>query len=270
MNELGIRPKRSLGQNFLISERVILRIIDEVRRVKPSALVEVGPGLGALTEGLLELDIPLRVIELDRIFAQYWRERGLDVIEVDALQTDWDEITRGSRTVLVSNLPYQISSSLVIERSLQPAGLTNMVLMFQKEVAQRIQGRPGSKDYGLLSVIAQTFWRIEKIVDAGRGDFFPPPKVLSRVLRFDARPTLEPSQSKEFLTLVKTGFAQRRKKLIRNLASWMDMKSLQSESVIKELQSLGHGESVRAEELKPEEWLALFKRFASPSDQGYS
>ena len=139
MQSLGIEPKRSLGQNFLISERVVAKIIETVERLGKArpALIEVGPGLGSLTESLLTLEKPLTLLELDKSLARFWRERGGDVMEGDALKLDWRTLNLPQGTLFVSNLPYQISSSLVVERSVEPAGIEVMILMFQKEVAQR-------------------------------------------------------------------------------------------------------------------------------------
>ena len=120
LQELEISPKRSLGQNFLIGDHVIEKIIAEVRATHSKHIIEVGPGLGALTEELVKLDLPIQLIELDRAFSQFWRDKGLELIEGDALKIDWSQWSLPDKTVLVSNLPYQIGASLVIERSLQP------------------------------------------------------------------------------------------------------------------------------------------------------
>ena len=165
LEELQHKAKKSLGQNFLVSDLVISKILKKVELQNPKSLIEIGPGLGALTEGLLELKTTLKLIEMDHNFATYWKDRGCDLVQGDALQLDWKPIS-SSETGLVSNLPYQISSSLVIDRSLDLEPLAFMVLMFQKEVAQRIQAPARRDDYGMLSVIAQNFWKIE-IVTAG-------------------------------------------------------------------------------------------------------
>src|SRR5690606_35924679 len=137
--ELGILAKRSLGQNFLVSDVVIERIISQVREFQPENLIEVGPGPGALTYFLRQMNAPLTLIELDHVIAEYWRKQGMEVLEEDALRLDWKKFYHGTKTVFVSNLPYQISSSIVIERSMENIGVEHMVLMFQKEVAQRIR-----------------------------------------------------------------------------------------------------------------------------------
>lgn len=258
LRETGHAAKRSLGQNFLISDTVIERIHEEARSLKPDALIEIGPGPGALTDGLREMNLPFRAIELDRTMAEYWRGKGLDVIEEDALRIDWKELVRTEATVLVSNLPYQISSSIVIDRSLDEKPLSGMVLMFQKEVAQRIRALPSTEAYGMLSVIAQNFWTVRTVSEAGPRDFDPPPRVASRVLGF--RP-LEGAMTdkKRFLEFVKACFAQRRKLLKSNLSGWMSSRRIPLENLLAKLEAFGLKETARAEELSPLQFRELYE-----------
>lgn len=258
---LGIGAKKSLGQNFLVSDVVIERIINKVKFFKPDILIEVGPGTGALTYFLRQLPCQFRVIELDTVLAQYWREQGLNVIEADALRLDWQPLYEGEgRKVFVSNLPYQISSSIVIERSMDQTGLDNMVLMFQKEVAQRIVAKPRAENYGMLSVIAQTFWKVETVSEAGPRDFDPPPRIASRVLAFTSKKS-PMATSKAFLGFVKAAFAQRRKLLKKNVAILCSQKGIAEEQLIAWLAEMGFKETARAEELTPEQFVELYRRF---------
>lgn len=256
LQELGIQPKKSLGQNFLVNTETVERIVDRVIRMESAALIEIGPGLGALTESLCKLKLPYRLIELDSKFSQIWRDKGMEVIEADALKIDWSELKIAPKTALVSNLPYQISASLVIDRSLGPDELTDMVLMFQKEVGQRIQARVSTEDYGLLSVMAQVCWRVEKVLDAGPKDFYPPPQVGSRVLAFFRRDTGDLDREK-LLQLVKQGFGQRRKKVVSNLSSIGPRESWE-----KIFAEEGLSLDARAESLTPEVWVKLTRRWS--------
>jgi len=257
---LGIAAKRSLGQNFLVSDHVIEKIIEKAKSFEPKNLIEVGPGPGALTYFLRQFPVNFKVIELDRVLSQYWRDQGLDVTEADALKIDWKQFyTEPGKKVLVSNLPYQISSSLVIERSLDSQGLDHMVLMFQKEVAQRIAAKARSENYGMLTVIAQTFWKTETVTEAGPRDFDPPPNVASRVLAFTARPTAV-TNGKAYLTFVKTAFAQRRKLLKKNISSLCQQKGIAEEQLVAWLLEMGFTETARAEELSPEQFVQLYKK----------
>jgi 16S rRNA (adenine1518-N6/adenine1519-N6)-dimethyltransferase len=260
LEALGIMAKRSLGQNFLVSDTVINKIIEQVKEFAPEAMIEVGPGPGALTDYLLEMKLPLQLIELDSTIAEYWRGKGLPVIEEDALRMDWKQFYNDKKLVFVSNLPYQISSSIVIERSLENVGVQHMVLMFQKEVAQRIRAPASSEHYGFLSVIAQTFWKIHTVTDAGPRDFDPPPRVVSRVLGF-TRIESEVKNRKAFLTFVKAGYAQRRKLLKKNLSGLLNQKKLTEEQLISWLEELGFKATARAEELSPAQMVRLYKHF---------
>lgn len=260
LQELQVNPKKALGQNFLVNENTCERIVDAVRHFSPTALVEVGPGLGALTDKLQELQLPLTLIELDRAFCKYWRERGLTLLEADALKVRWSELQLPLGAILVSNLPYQISASLVIDRSIDPCGVSGMVLMFQKEVAQRIVSKSKEENYGLLSVISQSFWECQFLLEAGPKDFYPPPSVASRVLTFRRRglpPALEGEGAQHYLTFVKAAFSQRRKMLIKNLTSHFSSTCL-PQSVENAFQELGLSLQVRAEELSPEQFLKFF------------
>lgn len=258
---LGIEAKKSLGQNFLISDVVIDRIIAKAREFQADTLIEVGPGPGALTHFLREMCPDFRVIELDRVLAEFWRAQGLEVIEGDALQMDWQQFyDKPGKKVLVSNLPYQISSSIVIDRCLDNGGLDHMVLMFQKEVAQRITATASTDSYSLLTVIAQTFWKPEKVTEAGPGDFDPAPRVASRVLAFTRKPVVV-QKSKAFLGFVKAAFAQRRKLLKKNLSALYSQTGTNEAQVIGWLTDMGFKETVRAEELSPDQFVTLYKKF---------
>lgn len=267
----GTGPKRALGQNFLISDHVIDRILENALETgstsfwaksgQATSILEIGPGLGALTEGLIagckRLSIPFSVIELDRDFAASWREQGLKVTEADALQVDWHSLSLPEGTRLISNLPYQISSSLVIDRSVDPQGVASMILMFQKEVAKRILAKPKTEDFGLLSVIAQLGWEIEVVCDAGPQDFFPPPRVASRVLRFRRKSDApEVAEFAKVLSFAKRAYAHRRKLLVGNLSGG----SASRETIEATVESMGFTKMVRAEELSPIQVLELFRR----------
>lgn len=254
LESLGIAPKKSLGQNFLVSQNTIDKILKAAEGFDAEQLIEVGPGLGSLTEGLLKLGLPLSLLELDRMFAQYWRDRGQRVIEGDALQWNWNQIVDPQSTLLVSNLPYQISSSLVIDRSLSATPLMGMVLMFQKEVAERITAKPKTDSYGLLSVMAQNFWNVEVVAEAGPKDFYPPPRVASRVLKFTPKKDFT-GKPLDFLKLVKAGFSHRRKYLLSNLKSLGNITAEPWRGIFEALPLSLQG---RAEELNLKQWRDLY------------
>lgn len=257
MAKFEIEPKKSLGQNFLVSDHVIEKIVKAVDQLKPDSLIEIGPGLGALTSALRLSHSRYTLIELDRKFAQYWREQGLHVLEQDALQLDWSKLKQSPQAVLVSNLPYQISSSLVIDRSIDQDPFIGMVLMFQKEVAQRIRALPNSENYGMLSVVAQMAWKIEMLLEASSHDFLPPPKVASRVLVFKRRDQPLVQDKQQFLKFAKACFLHRRKLLAGNLEEGLSLNRARVEAVLAEMQLK---KTARAQELSLQQFVDLFEK----------
>lgn len=245
MNELNHSANKALGQNFLVSDHVINKIVEAAElaltKLEKKSMIEIGPGLGAITDLLTKLDCQYQAIELDFSLFNYWQNAGIKVTHGDALKMDWSGF---DSDILVSNLPYQISSSIVIEKSLEPFGLKYMILMFQKEVAQRIRAVAQTEHYGMLSVIAQEFWKIETVCDAGPRDFSPPPKIASRVLQFVRIPS-DITDPKKYLNFVKQCFHQRRRILRSNLPSKY------SEAVTQWLIENKLSEKARAEELSP-------------------
>ncbi|MCO5114128.1 MAG: 16S rRNA (adenine(1518)-N(6)/adenine(1519)-N(6))-dimethyltransferase RsmA [Bdellovibrionaceae bacterium] len=249
LEELGATAKRSLGQNFLIESQIIEKIVEKAHSFNASSLVEIGPGLGSLTEYLNKDQLLL--IELDTKFAQYWSAQGYKVIEADALKLDWKQLGLKDY-VLVSNLPYQISARLVVEMSVS-GGPSAMVLMFQKEVTDRILSAPSSKDYGYLTVMAQSFWEIKRLCLVSASCFHPRPNVESAVLTFVDK-AKDRTHAALFSEFVKLAFMERRKKLINKLkrykhaVNWSQL-----------LEALGHNENVRAEELSVQDFQSLFE-----------
>jgi 16S rRNA (adenine1518-N6/adenine1519-N6)-dimethyltransferase len=220
----------------------------------------VGPGLGALTEPLLARKP--RLIEFDGELAEYWRGRGAEVVAGDALKIDWAGLQLKPGALLVSNTPYQISTSLVVDRCLGPLEIEHMVLMFQKEVAQRLTAAISTKDYGFLSVLTQLHFRMKKVADAAPGDFFPAPKVASRVLWFERLP--DSGLGLPFLKFVKQAFQFRRKFLLKNLKSAVNAPTVAKLPEIAE--ELGISVKARAEELEPQKFVEFFKRLKRDRD----
>ena len=255
MQVLGIEAKKSLGQNFLVSDSAIEKIHKAARTFKCNTLIEIGPGLGSLTRGFSQPKEQIQLLELDKVFVNYWRSEGYQVIEGDALHWEWEFAPEQYPVLLVSNLPYQISKSIVVDRCLDKVPLMGMVLMFQKEVAQKLKAKPGDELYGMMSVLAQTFWEIELVLEAGSGDFFPAPKVASRVLKFQPKPSVV-SNRLQYLSFLKACFLHPRKLLVSNLAS-LGRKNKEELSVLFESMSLGP--KVRAEELTLKQFLALYR-----------
>ncbi len=213
------RPKKRFGQNFLKDRGIVDRIL-AAADIGPNDLVlEIGPGLGALTDRLLPLARRVHAMEVDLDLIQALHERNAENLVVhsgDALRLDWDQLLGGdARYKLVANLPYNISSQILF-KILDHRGLFDrLVLMFQKEVGDRLCAGPGTKDYGILSVFCQLWFDVRKVANVPPGAFHPPPKVTSAVLAFEplAEPRVEVADEVFFRRVVKGAFALRRKTL---------------------------------------------------------
>ena len=260
----GARAHKSLGQVFLISDQVIERIV-AVSTLEPERpLVEIGPGLGVLTRALAPNVKKLWAVELDRqkivTLQKELQEFSIEYIHQDALQLELKELWGEQKGYLVGNLPYYITSPLLMHFLEQEEVLSGMTVMVQKEVADRIAAPPGSKTYGVLSVAVQISAEVTKVIDVRPGDFWPAPKVSSTVLRLDLRPYPGfDADKKEFFRVVKAAFSQRRKTLANSLAAGL---ALDKEEVRKRLNAAGISDMRRAETLSIEEFLALTKEFS--------
>jgi 16S rRNA (adenine1518-N6/adenine1519-N6)-dimethyltransferase len=217
--------RKRFGQHFLTDGAVIDAIVDAIDPKPGEALVEIGPGLGAMTFPLLERCERLTVIELDRDLARRLRERpGIEVIESDVLQVDFGALAdaRGQPLRVVGNLPYNISSPILFHLLGSAARVVDQHFMLQKEVVERMAAGPGSKDYGRLSVMLQWRYDIESVLEVPPDAFDPPPRVDSAVVRMlplpDA-PGVEPALLSE---LVRVAFSQRRKLLRHTLGRWLE------------------------------------------------
>ena len=219
------RPRKRFGQNFLHDESVIERILSHVDPQAGQHLVEIGPGQGALTRGLLERVGALDAIELDRDLLEPLKRSCAPLGELrlhnaDALKFDFRKLrTDDGKLRLVGNLPYNISTPLLFHLVEQADAIEDMHFMLQKEVVDRMAAGPGSKTYGRLSVMLQVSCKVTSLFDIGPESFDPPPKVVSSVVRL--RPLAQPLVHKQdmggFGSLVAAAFQQRRKTLRNNL-----------------------------------------------------
>ncbi|MCB1802965.1 MAG: 16S rRNA (adenine(1518)-N(6)/adenine(1519)-N(6))-dimethyltransferase RsmA [Gammaproteobacteria bacterium] len=224
------RPRKRFGQNFLHDQSVIERILMHVDPQPGQHIVEIGPGQGALTQGLLKRAGRIDAIELDRDLLEPLRRRcdaigALTLHNADALKFDFRSLaTDGRKLRLVGNLPYNISTPLLFHLVEQADVIEDMHFMLQKEVVDRMAAGPGSKTYGRLSVMLQIRCAVTPLFDIGPQSFDPPPKVDSSVVRLVplAEPMLPIDELNAFGGFVTAAFAQRRKTLRNNLKGLLD------------------------------------------------
>lgn len=213
-----VRPKKNLGQHFLTDLNIAKRIADTVDACPDIPVLEVGPGMGVLTQYLMEKPRPIKVVEIDDesvayLYEKYPRLRE-NIIGEDFLKMDLNNLFDGNQFVLTGNYPYDISSQIFFKmldfKDLIPC-CTGMI---QREVAQRIASAPGSKAYGILSVMIQAWYDVEYLFTVDEGVFNPPPKVKSAVIRMTRNTTTNLGCDEQlFRRIVKTVFNQRRKML---------------------------------------------------------
>lgn len=215
------RARKRFGQNFLTREDIIGRIVRGAEVRPGDRVVEIGPGLGALTDALLAAGADLTVVELDRDLASYLRagHPDLRLIEADATRVDWDEVAPGSGWKLVANLPFNVGTQLVVQWLYHPERFTSLTVMLQQEVVARILAGPGSRTYGSLSVLAASRARGRYLIRVPSSAFHPPPKVEGAVVRLDLlpEPDLGGNTPEHFDRVVRAAFSQRRKTLVNSL-----------------------------------------------------
>jgi len=270
------RPRRKpkLGQHFLIDKSAAARIVEAFGDLSQSTVLEIGPGRGALTSLLAQRARRLIAIELDRVLAAQLRMRfaltpNVEIIEGDILAIDFDTLfgpkpgsTRPGmnhqpeRAEVVGNLPYFLTSDILLRLFEYRKYIETIVLMIQREVADRIAAQPGKSEYGLLSATAQLYSRVEKLFTLPPEAFSPPPKVHSTVVRLTIAPQLERLRvpEDEFIKFLKQSFGQKRKTLWNNLKSEYKPGALRAA-----MEKAGVKENVRAEALSLERTAALFQ-----------
>lgn len=256
--EYNLTPSKKYGQNYLISELPIQKMI-AAADIKPGSRVyEIGPGFGILTFELLKAGAYVRAFEIEQKLRPYWEEYEkqypqLEIVWGNALN-QWEECVLHEKESykVVANLPYQITSEMlqtILESKNPPS---HLVCMVQKEVGERIAAKPG--DMSILAVSVQYFGKPKVVAKVGRGSFWPSPKVDSAIISVtDIHPRLD---NAAFFTLVKSGFHHKRKFLSKNLS---ELNSVTKESIIGAFKASGLNEKVRAEELSIEQWINLNK-----------
>ncbi len=248
LEELDIKPLKSLGQNFLVDESIIQKICSYKNLNDFNKIIEIGPGLGSLTNKFKDFKKKVSLVELDKALSNYWISKGYDVHCTDALKFNWRSV--GVNEILISNLPYQISSRLLIELFCIESSFKEMILMFQKEVGNRISAQPeDKKEYGLLSIVCQLGWRVQTVTKVSSKCFYPSPEVESVVLSFSKKPLKELKNKKAFVNHLKLLFGARRKK----------MKSVFKNYKVKWPEELKHYLEKRPDQINAHEHFMLYQ-----------
>jgi 16S rRNA (adenine1518-N6/adenine1519-N6)-dimethyltransferase len=248
--------RKRFGQHFLTDSTILDRIVSAIDPKPGEALVEIGPGLGAMTDPLVARSGHLTVVELDRDLAARLRKRSeLTVIEADVLQVDFRALAAqaGRKLRVVGNLPYNISTPILFHLLDAVSEVEDQHFMLQKEVVERMAAGPGGKDYGRLSVMLQWRYDIENVLDVPPEAFDPPPRVDSAVVRMQPWPQPPAVDAALLGELVMVAFSQRRKLLRHTLGRWLEQRGFDGSFDVQR----------RAEEVPVADYLALAQALAA-------
>jgi 16S rRNA (adenine1518-N6/adenine1519-N6)-dimethyltransferase len=266
LRRLGLKPKKALGQHFLLHPHQARRIVAALNLQGEDTVVEIGAGLGALTTFLAQAARRVIALEWDPDLARFLQEDlfsktpGVEVLCQDVLDFDFKEAGQaaGQPLAVVGNLPYQITSPLLFRLIEHIPAISRAILMMQLEVGARLTALPGTKDYGILSVLMQYYFRATRLFALSPGNFFPPPQVDSVVVRLLPGPP-DPAAHDETLLhqLVKTAFGQRRKTLNNTLAAHAETVGLSPDALRALMAELGIDLKRRGETLSVAEFVAI-------------
>lgn len=255
----SVRAKKHLGQHFLVDKNIASKIVESLRpEGKYTRVLEVGPGMGILSNFLFQKEnIETWLIDIDTESIQFLKRKypqlGERLINGDFLELDFSKTFTGEFGI-IGNFPYNISSQIIFKILENRAQVPEMVGMFQKEVAQRCSAKTGTKEYGILTVLINAYYKVEYLFTVKAGVFNPPPKVLSAVIRLtrNEAQTLD-CDEKLFWKVVKAGFNQRRKTLRNALSSIINKEKMNNEAVL----------DLRAERLTVDDFVELTNKISN-------
>lgn len=265
MDGLGIRFNKALGQNFLIDQTVLDSAIDASGIDEGYGVIEVGPGIGTLTAELSKKAGKVVAIELDRSIAEYLKKAfvaydNVEIVQGDALKIDLKEMIeekmQGLKVVVIANLPYYITTPLIMKFLEDDLPLESITVLIQKEVAERIVADAGTKEYGAISVAVQYYSSPEIIRTVPPESFMPPPKVTSAIIKMDIKNHTKPevSNEKRMFRVVKAAFGQRRKTLVNALSSGFDVPKEELTRIVTDVTG---SEKIRGEQLDLRQFIQI-------------
>lgn len=266
LNTYKIQANKSLGQNFLIDDCVIEKIIESSNIEKEDLIIEIGPGLGVLTERLLKKSNNVVVIELDKKMIEilqnrFCLNRNLEIINDDVLKVDLEKLIKNkkeqtniNKVKIVANLPYYISTPIIMKLLENRLEISEIIVMVQKEVAQRLGAETGTREAGAITYAVEYYAKATPIIDVPKESFIPSPKVESQVIKLEVRqnPKIEVEDEKLLFNIIQKSFMQRRKTLSNALINNRILDS--KEEVEKMFKTLEIPSNVRGENLTLEEF----------------
>ncbi|NLY86774.1 MAG: 16S rRNA (adenine(1518)-N(6)/adenine(1519)-N(6))-dimethyltransferase RsmA [Tissierellia bacterium] len=266
LSRYGFEFSKSLGQNFLIDGNIVRKIVEKANVTKEDYVLEIGPGIGTLTEELalnakkvvaIELDKDLLPI-LDETLGKY---ENIEIIHGDVLKVDLEKIIEekldNKPVKVVANLPYYVTTPIITKLLESNLNLDSIIVMVQKEVAERMEAKPGGKDYGSLSVFVNFFSIPEIIIKVPKTVFMPQPKIDSAVIKLNIKKDLPDIDKDKFFKIVKAAFSKRRKTLLNALSTYGF--NIDKETIKETLEKLNIKPEIRAENLSVEDFIKISK-----------
>lgn len=266
MRQTGFATKKSLGQNFLIDQNIVGRIIQSAELSQDSWVLEIGPGLGALTVPMSEQAEQVVAMEIDRELVAILRENltnpKITIVEGDALELDWDNVLqesgwRGQPLHLVANLPYYLTTPLIMKALESNLPFSGIIVMVQKEVGLRMLASPNSKDYGVLSLAVQYYAEGSLVMKVPKTVFIPAPKVDSAVVKLKPRPPVVSAPREELFAVIRAAFQQRRKTVRNALKPLVESWNLSPDQLDLALAAAQIEPTLRGERLSLEDYSRL-------------
>ncbi|RFU62636.1 16S rRNA (adenine(1518)-N(6)/adenine(1519)-N(6))-dimethyltransferase RsmA [Peribacillus glennii] len=266
LEKYGFSFKKSLGQNFLIDTNILNRIVDHAELTENSGTIEIGPGIGALTEQLAKRSKKVTAFEIDQRLLPILRDTlslydnvkiiHQDILKADVKQVISEEFDGLEDLMVVANLPYYVTTPIIMKLLTDHLPIRGIVVMLQKEVADRISARPGTKDYGSLSIAIQYYTEAETVMIVPKTVFVPQPNVDSAVIRLTIRekPIVEVKDEDFFFTVTRASFAQRRKTILNNLTSQLPEGKARKDLILQALERTAIDPVRRGETLSIEEF----------------
>ncbi|CAK7087244.1 16S rRNA (adenine(1518)-N(6)/adenine(1519)-N(6))-dimethyltransferase RsmA [Tissierella sp.] len=266
LERYGFKFSKSLGQNFLIDGNIVRKIVDEGDITSEDYIIEIGPGMGTLTEELalrakkvvaIEIDDTLLPI-LDETLGKY---DNVEIIHGDVLKIDIEKLIEeklsGSPVKVVANLPYYVTTPIIAKLIEDNLNLQSIIVMVQKEVAERMEAGPGGKEYGSLSVFVNFYSKPEIVVKVPKTVFMPQPKIDSAVIKLEIKKELPDVDKDKFFKIVKAAFSKRRKTILNSLSTYGF--NIEKETIKEALEKLNINVNTRAENLSVEDFIKISK-----------
>lgn len=269
LEKYGFSFKKSLGQNFVIDRNILIKMVDHAGVTEASGVIEIGPGIGALTEQLAKKSKKVLAIEIDCRLIPVLQETlapysNVTVVHADFLKADIKNLIEEHFSgiddiVIAANLPYYVTTPIIMKCLEEQIPFRTMIVMVQKEVGERLSAQPGTKSYGSLSIAVQYYTTVETIMHVSSSVFIPKPNVDSAIIRLTKRerPLVDVRDERFFFTVTRVSFAHRRKTIMNNLQSGLPGGKEKKAWILKALEQAGIAPERRGESLTIEEFARL-------------